>query len=730
MKLRSHLLVVTLATLVPMALFAIGGAYLLAEREREAFRLGAIERARAVMTAIDSELRGSIRTLEAMAALPSFDGDDPEAFRPDALRILPTQPAWLNVVVSNKDGRPVMNARVPRGQPLPETTQQPNIRRVAEQGVPGVGEMTLAPLFKRPVYTVRVPVVREAKVRYVLTAVLDPAAVKALLDRQKFPAEWAVGVFDTRFQFVARNREPPGAARFASTSLQQTLANSKEGWNEGTILEGTRSFRAYTTSQFSGWAISIAMPKSEVTRAGTEAVFLLSVGVLLAIFAGGTVGLLLWRRITGPMASLVAAAPTLGQGGEPAPLPDSEVDEVRELTHALHEAGRAIRQREARQKEAEDALRAADRSKDEFLAMLGHELRNPLATLSTAAELLKIGRHQDGIVENAQALIARQTGHMSHLVDDLLEVGRVTSGKIRLETEPLDLAQAARRVLDTWAEGGRLARHRVERALEPAWIMGDPSRIEQIVSNLLDNAIKYTPAGGRIEVRVGREDGQAGRRAVLEVADDGQGLPPELMARVFDLFVQGPRSLAREQGGLGIGLTLVRRLAELHDGTAQVASAGPGRGAVFTVAFPAILPPEARPGGGDRAASASDAKSTILIVEDNADARESLAQLLRLAGHEVSLAANGAEGLRLGAAQHPDVALVDIGLPDMTGYDVARGLRSSGHGEQMHIVAVTGYGRDEDRQRAADAGFDEQLTKPVEFDRLMHMLAARSKRRL
>ena len=562
MKLRSHLLVVTLATLVPMALFAIGGAYLLAERERDAFRRGAIERARAVMSAIDAELKGAVTTLEAMAALPSFDAGDPEAFRADALRILPTQPHWLNIVVSNTDGRPVMNSRVARGQPLPESTERQNIIRVAEKGVPGIGGVTLAPLFKRPVYTVRVPVAREGTVRHVLTAVLDPVGVKQLLDRQQFPDEWAVGVFDPRFQFVARSREPPNAARFASASLQQTLTNSKEGWNEGTILEGTPSFRAYTTSQFSGWAISIAMPRSEVTRTGTEAVWLLSVGVLLAILAGGTVCLLLARRITGPIASLVAAAPMLGQGGEPAPLPDSRVDEVRDLTHALHEAGRAIREREARQKEAEDALRSADRSKDEFLAMLGHELRNPLATLSTAAELLKIGRHQEGIVENAQALIARQTGHMTHLVDDLLEVGRVTSGKIRLESEPLDLAQAALRVLDTWADGGRLARHRVERSLEPAWIMGDPSRVEQIVSNLLDNAIKYTQSGGRVRITVKQVDAEM----EVCVADNGPGIAPEHLLRVFERFYRADKARSRELGGTGLGLSIVKHIVQAHGG--------------------------------------------------------------------------------------------------------------------------------------------------------------------
>jgi signal transduction histidine kinase len=438
----------------------------------------------------------------------------------------------------------------------------------------------------------------------------------------------------------------------------------------------------------------------------------------MAMLAGVVLALLLSRRITSPMASLVAAAPLLGRGDPAAPLTTSKVSEVRELARALHHAGEAIREREARQKKAEEALRAADRAKDEFLAMLGHELRNPLATLSTAAQLLKVGAAQPGVIENAQALIARQTGQMAHLVDDLLEVSRVTGGKIRLEKQPVDLAEVAAKVVSTWRAAGRLARHRVAESLERSWILADAARMEQIASNLLDNAVKYTPEGGSIEVRVRGAKGQA----MLEVADDGQGLAPGLIDQVFDLFVQGERGLARQQGGLGIGLTLVRRLAELHGGAATAASDGPGRGTTFTVRFPSIQPPAAR-AAPDAAKGAAPGRRRVLIVEDNTDGRESLARLLELIGHEVAAAPNGAEGLRLAAATRPQVALIDIGLPDLSGYEVARRLKETPEGARMSLIALTGYGKEEDRARALASGFDEHLTKPVALERLERLLA-------
>jgi signal transduction histidine kinase len=687
-----------------MAVFAVAGAYLLAEREREVFERGAIERVRALLTAVDAELRGSAMTLEAIAVLPELDEPDIESFRPDAERILAAQPDWINLVVTRPTGEHILNLLVPPGKPMPASQDHATARRAAESGRSVVGDMVSGAVLKRPIFTIRTPVIRGGETKLVLTAALDPASIKRLLDQQGFPDEWVAAVIDGNFRFVARTHTAPGASDEASASLRQALTSMREGWLTGRTLEGVASYRAFARSSFSGWSVSMAGPQAAVYRPGREAALLLALGALLAMVAGVALAVMLARRISAPIASLAAAASQLGQGEASTAPPPTNVDEVRDLTAALQDAGRAIREREA-------ALRAADRAKDEFLAMLGHELRNPLATLSTAAELLKLGRGQPGVLDTAQQLIARQTAQMAHLVNDLLEVGRVTGGKIDLEKVPMDLAEVAARVAGTWRSAQRLERHRLEESYEPAWILADAARMEQIVSNLIDNAVKYTPEGGRIALRVRRAGGQA----FVEVSDDGQGLAPELIDRVFDLFVQGERGLARQQGGLGIGLTLVKRLAELHDGTAKASSAGAGRGATFTVAFPAIEPPAAS--GATRSDGAPAERKRILIIDDNRDVRESLAQLLVMAGHEVRTAKDGTEGLHLLAAEPPDVALVDIGLLDMSGYEVASRIRAMPEGARVVLAAVTGYGRQQDREASRQAGFVSSGAAILDFPR-------------
>ena len=708
MKLRSHLLVVAAATLVPMTLFAVGGAWRLAERERAAYQNGATERVRAVMSAVDAELRGAITTLEALASLPVFDGGGIEAFHGEARRVQATQPGWIAIVVNAPGGEQVLNTLVPPGAPLPPAAQPASALRAVESGRPVVGDATRARLAQdRPVFTVRVPVLREGRAKYVLTAAIDVDVMARLLEQQRFPDGWLAAVIDGSYQFVVRNPSAPGASTHASPSLRRALQAAPEGWDAGRTLEGADIYRAYTRSSFSGWSVSMAIPKSAVDAAATQAAWILGFGGLLAVAAGVALAFIFARRVTVPIASMAAAVPRLGESSDAAggAALRTNVDELQELVDALREAGRTIQEREA-------ALLANDRAKDEFLAMLGHELRNPLATLATSAELLRIGRDQPGIVENAQSLIARQTQHMVHLVDDLLEVSRVTGGKIVLDRAPVELGALAARVVRTWRDAGRLARHEVTESLEPVWVDGDAARIEQIVSNLLDNAVKYTPAGGHIAVRVG-----GGEQAVLEVSDDGEGIAPELVGRVFELFVQGERGLARQPGGLGIGLTLVKRLAELHRGTVSAESAGPGRGSRFTVRFPSIEQPSADAGLRD-AAAARPAKKRVIIIEDNADARDSLARLLRMAGHEVTVAENGMAGLRAAIAGEHDIALVDIGLPDIDGYEVAQRLRASPEGRRLSLIAVTGYGKEEDRSRALAAGFDRHMTKPVAMEAL------------
>jgi len=359
----------------------------------------------------------------------------------------------------------------------------------------------------------------------------------------------------------------------------------------------------------------------------------------------------------------------------------------------------------------------ANRAKDEFLAMLGHELRNPLSAIGSAVAVLERLRVDDLRGTRATQIIARQTQHLARLMDDLLDVGRVVTGKIILEPRAMDLLAAARRAVATLRAAGVTERHDVSVDGRPVWVTGDATRLEQVVTNLVSNALKFTPAGGTIRVWTGVEGGEA----LLRVSDSGVGMSPDLLPRIFDLFVQGDQPPERASGGLGIGLTLVRQLVELHGGRVEARSAGAGQGSVFTIRLPVARTTVSDDAGGRQAGVAP---CRILVVEDNADARDMLLALLTLDRHEVVTAADGPAGVDAALRLRPDVALVDIGLPGLNGYEVARRIRATESGRAIKLIALTGYGQSEDMRQAREAGFDLHLVKPVEPGHLDEALRA------
>ena len=356
---------------------------------------------------------------------------------------------------------------------------------------------------------------------------------------------------------------------------------------------------------------------------------------------------------------------------------------------------------------------AATRSRDVFLAMLSHELRNPLQAISTSLQLLGLPGVSRDNADRAVTIARRQSDHLSRLLSDLLDVTRAVSGKMALEKRRVQLDEVVTRYVELLRSLGRLEGRTVAVDVEAVAVNGDTVRLEQILGNLLTNAMKFTAPGGTIRVAVLEEDGQA----VLRVQDDGVGISAELLPKVFDLFTQGKRKVERGQGGLGVGLTLVRTLAELHGGTVQARSAGAGEGSELVVRFPLVDEP---PGPSlRRAGPIADSGATprrILIIEDNTDAREALHAVLTMDGHEVHEASDGEEGVAAAERIRPDIMLVDIGLPGIDGYEVARRLRASqaSLGVQWRLIALTGHGQPEDIQRARDAGFDTHLVKPVQ----------------
>jgi signal transduction histidine kinase len=386
------------------------------------------------------------------------------------------------------------------------------------------------------------------------------------------------------------------------------------------------------------------------------------------------------------------------------------------MAHDIREQKRLQREREGllfRERVARAQAEAANRTKDEFLAMLAHELRNPVGVIVNALAVLEASRaaaaEPTPQAARARTLIRNQTQHLARLLDDLLDVARITAGRIELEREPVDLRVLIQAALETERHQIERKQLRVTRSLAEGTVRvnGDPLRLQQVIGNLLSNACKYTPANGSIGITLTREAEQA----VVRVVDSGAGIPPERLDDIFDLFTQVNPSLARTEGGLGIGLTLTKRLVDLHGGDVHAFSEGPGRGSEFVVRLPLAREGAHADAGGPPAPLLSPRR--IVVIEDNTDAREMLAIALRLAGHDVVEAATGTDGIEMARRHRPEVVLVDIGLPDIDGYQVARRLRQESEG-RFRLIALTGYGQARDRALSHAAGFDAHLLKPLD----------------
>ncbi|MEO6271275.1 MAG: ATP-binding protein [Lautropia sp.] len=458
--------------------------------------------------------------------------------------------------------------------------------------------------------------------------------------------------------------------------------------------------------------------------------YLTFLGLALALFSAVLIGgMQLARLLTHDLQQLETFARRLtGSGLSPVRAPVTGSDEVASLAASINEMLDRLNDQHNdllgdREKLSElaAALQQADRRKDEFLAMLAHELRNPLAPILTAAQLLKARPDAQTLVTRTADIIGRQALHMSQIVDDLLDVSRVTRGLVSLQKTAVEIGTIVSAALDQARPLIEARRHHlaVRHCNGPVYVSADAVRMVQVLSNLLNNAAKFTPEGGHVSIDVEASE----HTAVVAISDDGDGIPVELMPSIFELFTQGSQDSARAKGGLGLGLALVRSLVELHGGRVQARSAGAGRGARFTVSLPRIDPPVNRleasvPQGRIGVTGAT----RIMIVDDNRDAAESLASLLSLDGYEVAVYYDGPTALRA-ANRSVELFLLDLGLPGMDGIELARRLRAAPSTQHAILVALTGYGQSEDRVRSAAAGFDHHLVKPIEYDTLKAVIA-------
>lgn len=719
---RTYLVLLVLGTLVPLLVFAVVLALVNGQLQREANDDELQETARALAVAVDKEVEQAIVALGALAGSANLAASDFPGFYRQSAQVLAQLGGWENIILATPDGGQLTNLMEPLRTALPSLSGMDALAETLRTRQAAVSGFQYGPAGGSPIVAVTVPVQQRGRLAYVLVATRGARTLQRIISPGERDSPRVATIYDRNGVVIARTRgdmiagalsPAPGAPAAGVTRVRDAERGAHD--------------LAWGTAPGAGWRVVVALPAAVTDAALRRSLYGVAAGGLVAAALAVALAAMLGRRLVADVAAIGGAAKALGHGAMAGPMPTSTVQELEDLGASLRETASLLHERQARiahlltrEQAARRAAETTSRAKDEFLAMLGHELRNPLNAIATALAILERVEASREQAAQARGVVRRQLDHLVGLLDDLLDLARVTSGKIHLTCAPLDLAQAVRRAVETIHAAGRGERHLLTLDLSEVWIDADETRIEQVLSNLLANAMKYTPEGGAIRVAVGTEDGEA----VLRVSDTGQGIPAEMIERVFDLFFQGERSLDRSQGGLGIGLTLVRRLVEMHGGSVAASSDGLGRGSTFIVRLPRrATPGGAAPAAAPAASRARGVRRRVLVVEDNSDTREMLRQVLAMQGHEVHVARDGAEAVEQALRLRPDIALVDVGLPGLDGYAVARAIRAAPAGDAMRLVAVTGYGRAEDRRAAEAAGFDGHVVKPLSPEMLAGIVA-------
>ena len=726
MKIRAYLALMVAAVLIPVILFSTLSLNTLLKSEREAALKGVRETARISLVSIDRELTNTQSAIRMLATSPNLANGDLQGFYEQA-RYSDKSGATYTALLE-EDGQQVINTGVPFGTPLPPPTPSSvRVRQVLEAGTPQISNLIRGVVSQALMVAVDVPVVTPAGKRYVIAQAYRVEYFNKVLKQVNLPAGWLAGVFDRNGMTIARI--PTIVDPEARHDLREAIRSRTVGVIRNAGEDNQTLYTVLERSALSGWTVAVGVPEAEIESAARRALLVSILGLMAAVGCAALAAVFFARRLSQSIGQAAHSAHALEHGEIVGPSEVSGVREVDEVQAAIAAAAAVVssekRSRQlaedereilfAREHAARTMAEQQNRAKDEFLAMLGHELRNPLAAIVNATSVMGKQDMAPEALERARQIVARQSRHLTRIVDDLLDMGRVHSGKILLERRALRLDLLAAHHFKALAEHERAARHALRIDVEEAWVDADPTRMEQIVGNLADNALKYTPPGGTISLRVHKD----GSEVVLEVSDSGIGIAPELVPYVFDLFVQGARTLDRAQGGLGVGLALVRRLADMHGGSVSVRSEGVGRGSSFALRLPRV---EAPAQTAAPPAATPSSHQHVLLIEDNDDVREMMAMMLEAQQYSVTCAADGYEALRLAAECRPSIALVDIGLPGIDGYEVARRLRADPATASVRLVALTGYGQESDRERALGAGFDDHLVKPVDLARLVEVL--------
>ena len=728
MRIRTQLVLMATAVLVPIVLAAGIALEKIREGEREAALRGLHETVRATALIVDREVQGSLSALKALGNSPNLERRDFKAFYAEAAALNRLPDVWT--LLLDQSGAQVLNTVVPYGTPAPPPGALQRVTRVIATQQPLITDLSRGPVSGKMLTTIYVPAAAAGGHSFVVAQAFSIDHWTRTALQARLPSDWVVAVIDRQGKFIARSHRPADLlGQAARPELVAAAAVSNSGLIRHDILEGVESYDAFTHSSLTGWTIAVAAPVKSVEGAADRARKMALLGMLLAVVASLGTAAAFGQRFILAIEGSGRAAVALGRGEQPAVV-RTTIEEVNELNQALVDAGKLLaferQSREAAEAERERLLhnetlaretaQAQNIAKDQFLAMLGHELRNPLAAIAGATTLLERSGPDAERTERCVEIIRRQNRHLVHIVNDLLDVSRLMAGKIELEMLPMNLAEAVSNCVEALRTTERAAGYRMTvAATGPVWVCGDAVRIEQILNNLLTNALKFSPAGGEIRIEVRQEAGMA----VVTVSDAGAGMSPDLLLRVFEPFVQGPPPANRTQSGMGIGLALVRQLVQLHGGEVHAASAGPGHGSEFSFCLPAIAAQQA---ASPERLIATPASRKLVYVEDNVDARVTTGELLREFGYEVHEVGEGARVLPAVLNVQPDAVLMDIGLPDMNGYEVASRLRAHPATRAVPLVALTGYGQARDKEVAAAAGFDAHLVKPVDPQQIVEIL--------
>ena len=707
------------AVLLPVVLASVIALDKIREGERKAALRGLQETVRATALTVDREAQGSLSALKALGNSDYLRTGDFAGFYQQAAALDQKPDVWT--LLLDDQGQPIVHTVLPFGAPLPLPVSRERVAQVLATGKPVVTDLILGPVTGKLLITIYVPARVPGGKSYVVAQGFSVDRWRQVSLYQQIPPEWIVAVIDRQGKFIARSHKSQElVGKQARPELVAAASGAERGLIRHSTVEGIEVYDAFDHSELTGWTIAVAAPVALVDAPAQRALQLAMAGLALAVLAAMLAAAAFSRRFINAIGSAGRAAVALGKGEQPVTRPTG-LEEVDALNRALLDAGGLLeaerKSRQAAESERErllasemsarEAAQAQNVAKDQFLAMLGHELRNPLAAISGAISLLEMGGADPERAGRYREIIRRQNRHLAHIINDLLDVSRLMAGKITLERQPLNLADSVAACVEALRATERAIGFRIVVRSQPVWVEGDAVRIEQILNNLITNALKFSPSGSEVQVDVHAD----GDHAVVTVQDFGAGIDSHILAQVFEPFFQGPQPPNRTQAGLGIGLALVRQLAQLHGGEVSAASAGAGQGSRFSFWLPRIAAPT---GAVQRAGLVVSSRRSLVYVEDNEDARATMAELLRSDGYEVIEVPDGEGVLAAVLATQPHAVLLDIGLPGIDGYEVARRLRANPATQSVPLIALTGYGQLRDKQAAEVAGFDAHLVKPVD----------------